>query len=81
MDSYNVAEAKAHLSDILDRVATGEEVLLTKRGKPIARVVPVERSASILGAGLHDPNINRDVLAEDTWWKPLSGEEADAWYE
>lgn len=39
MVSYDVAEAKAKLSAILERVANGEEVLLT-RGKPVARVVP-----------------------------------------
>ena len=40
MDSYNVAEAKAHLSEILERVESGEEVLLTRRGRPVARLVP-----------------------------------------
>jgi prevent-host-death family protein len=40
MVSYNVAEAKAHLSEILERVEAGQEVLLTRRGKPVARLVP-----------------------------------------
>lgn len=33
-------EAKAKLSALLDRVALGEEVIITKRGKPVARLVP-----------------------------------------
>ena len=33
-------EAKAKLSELLDRVAQGEEVTITKRGKPVARLVP-----------------------------------------
>lgn len=33
-------EAKAKLSALLDRVAQGEEVIITKRGKPVARLVP-----------------------------------------
>ncbi len=33
-------EAKTHLSSLLDRVARGEEVVITKRGKPVARLVP-----------------------------------------
>ncbi len=33
-------EAKTHLSSLLARVARGEEVLITKRGKPMARLVP-----------------------------------------
>jgi prevent-host-death family protein len=82
MDTYNVAEAKARLSEILERVIQGEEVLLTRRGKPVARVVPAARTShNILGAGAHDPNINTDVLAQDDWWKPLPKDEEHAWYE
>ena len=32
-------EAKTHLSTLLDRVARGEEVVITKHGKPVARLV------------------------------------------
>jgi prevent-host-death family protein len=81
MDSYNVAKAKTHLSEILAQVAAGEEVLLTKRGKPIARVVPIARTASVLGAGVDDANINHDVLTEDAWRKARSDDEAASWYE
>ena len=64
VESYNVAEAKAHLSELLERVGEGEEVLLTRRGKPVARLIPAGRPASnILGTGCHDPNINFHVLA------------------
>ena len=40
MGAYSVAEAKAHLSALLEQVALGEVVTLTKRGKPVARIVP-----------------------------------------
>ena len=33
--------AKTHLSRLLDRVAAGEEIVLGKHGKPVARLVPV----------------------------------------
>ncbi|MBU2806972.1 type II toxin-antitoxin system Phd/YefM family antitoxin [Acidithiobacillus ferrooxidans F221] len=39
--SIALAEAKAHLSHVLDRVEAGEELVITRRGKPVARVVPV----------------------------------------
>ena len=39
--SYNVHEAKTHLSRLLDRVASGEEVVIAKAGVPVARLVPV----------------------------------------
>jgi prevent-host-death family protein len=33
-------EAKTHLSALLERVAQGEEVVITKHGRPVARLVP-----------------------------------------
>lgn len=36
----NVYEAKTQLSKLLDRVATGEELVLGKAGKPMARLIP-----------------------------------------
>jgi prevent-host-death family protein len=33
-------DAKTHLSSLLDRVARGEEILITRRGHPVARLVP-----------------------------------------
>ena len=81
VQSFNVADAKVHLSEILERVSEGEEIILTRRGKPIARVIPAASPATnILGAGAHDPNINFDVLAWDDWWRSLSKEDARGWY-
>lgn len=40
MTTAGVAELKAHLSQYLDRVRAGEEVLVTDRGRPVARLVP-----------------------------------------
>ncbi|MGQ0530483.1 MAG: type II toxin-antitoxin system Phd/YefM family antitoxin [Panacagrimonas sp.] len=42
MAHFSVASAKARLSEILAVVETGEEVLITRRGKPIARLSSVE---------------------------------------
>lgn len=36
--------AKTHLSSLLDRVAQGEEVLITRRGLPVARLVPAAQA-------------------------------------
>jgi antitoxin (DNA-binding transcriptional repressor) of toxin-antitoxin stability system len=38
MRNVSVAEAKAKLSEILDNVENGEEVVITRRGKPMARL-------------------------------------------
>ena len=43
MAPVNVHEAKTHLSRLLDRVAAGEEIVIAKAGKPIAKLVPFKR--------------------------------------
>jgi prevent-host-death family protein len=35
-------EAKTHLSQLLDDVESGSEIEITRRGKPVARLVPVQ---------------------------------------
>ena len=40
MISVNVHEAKTHLSRLLERVAAGEEILISKAGKPMAKLTP-----------------------------------------
>jgi prevent-host-death family protein len=41
MSSVNLAVAKAHLSELINKVESGEEVVITRHGRPVARVVPV----------------------------------------
>ena len=43
MDRISLAEAKAHLSEIIDRVEAGESVEITRRGKTAAVISPVAR--------------------------------------
>ena len=42
MREVGAFEAKTHLSALLDDVAAGESVIITKRGSPVARLVPVQ---------------------------------------
>lgn len=41
----NVHEAKTHLSRLLERVAAGEEVIIGRAGRPVARLVPYVQTA------------------------------------
>jgi prevent-host-death family protein len=41
MTTASISEAKAKLSALLNRVKAGEEVTITDRGQPIARIVPI----------------------------------------
>jgi prevent-host-death family protein len=40
MYSVGAYEAKTHLPQLLDRVARGEEIRITRNGRPVARLVP-----------------------------------------
>ena len=51
MTQVNIHQAKTHLSRLLARVAAGEEIVIAKAGKPIARLVPVELPVQIRVAG------------------------------
>jgi prevent-host-death family protein len=41
--TVNLYEAKTHLSELVERAARGEEVVIAKSGQPRARLVPLER--------------------------------------
>jgi prevent-host-death family protein len=43
MDTVSLAEAKAHLSELLDRVEAGETVDISRRGRPVARLTAIAR--------------------------------------
>ena len=47
MGTVGAFQAKTHFSQLLDRAAGGEEITITRRGKPVARLVPAttERDA------------------------------------
>jgi len=40
MESVGTFEAKTHLTRLLERVAKGERIVITNRGKPVAMLVP-----------------------------------------
>ena len=44
MHTIGAFEAKTHLPQLLERVARGESLTITKHGKPVARLVPVDSS-------------------------------------
>ena len=42
MKTVNVHEAKTHLSRLLESVAEGEEIIIARAGKPVAKLVPLK---------------------------------------
>lgn len=43
MDTISLADAKAHLSELVDRVQAGDTIDITRRGQPVARLTAVVR--------------------------------------
>ena len=41
MSEYSVADTKNRLSELLDRAERGEEVVVTRHGKPVAKITPI----------------------------------------
>jgi prevent-host-death family protein len=62
MVEVNVHEAKTHLSRLLVRVAAGEEVLISRAGKPVARLVRVDKGRAKRKPGT---DVGRGWIADD----------------
>lgn len=43
MQIVSIADTKAHLSELLTRIECGEEIVISRRGKPVARLSPVQQ--------------------------------------
>ena len=52
MDAVNLADAKAHLSALVDRVEAGNSIDITRRGKAVARLSSVARPRKPIDAAL-----------------------------
>jgi prevent-host-death family protein len=52
MDTISLADAKAHLSELIDRVEAGETIIIVRRGKPVAQLTAVARPRKRVDAAL-----------------------------
>jgi prevent-host-death family protein len=43
---FNIHEAKTHLSRLVERAAAGEEIIISKAGRPVARLGPIPRAVT-----------------------------------
>ena len=74
MVTVNVHEAKTHLSRLLAQVEAGEEVMIARNGKPVARLVQIrQRGKPVFGSmkGL--------IELDDSFFDPLPEEELRLW--
>ena len=74
MITVNVREAKTNLSRLLKQVESGEEIIIARNGKPVARLTPVHKPAK------RQPDVFKGkFVLPDSFFDPLPEEELKAW--
>ena len=73
MIEVSAFEAKARLSSLLDKLSHEEEVVITRRGKAVARLAPVERADPPRASANIDKllSLRREVRLQGLDWKAL----------
>ncbi len=71
--SITLSEAKAQLSRLVDRAAAGEEIIITKAGHPLARLVPLKPPSQPRVPGL----LRGQIRMGEDFNAPLSEELAE----
>jgi prevent-host-death family protein len=74
METINLYEAKTNLSSLVERAAAGEEIIIAKAGRPLARLVPLAPQGSVRRLGL----FGDDIRVADNFDAPLPAEIQDA---
>lgn len=69
--TVDVQAAKMYLSQILDRVERGEEVIIVRAGRPIARLIPLEPVERPLGFV--------QATLDEAFFNPLPDDELRVW--
>jgi prevent-host-death family protein len=77
MYQINIHQAKTQLSKLVEEAALGEEIIIAKAGKPIARLVSLEKIE-------HNPRVPGSMKGQigmaDNFDEPMSKEELALWY-
>jgi prevent-host-death family protein len=75
----NMHEAKTHLSKLVERVQKGEEIIIAKAGKPVAKIVPYRDEMASKQQRQPGLLAGKIWLAED-WEAPLPDDIIDLFY-
>jgi prevent-host-death family protein len=60
---FNIHDAKTNLSRIIERVEHGEEIIISRAGQPVAKVVPLMRTVNRTGRG----SLRDSLRVADDW--------------
>ena len=67
---FNIHDAKTNLSRIIDRVEHGEEIIISRAGTPVAKVIPLSRRVNRTGRG----SLAGQLVIADDWDSPETNE-------
>jgi prevent-host-death family protein len=75
MTQVNIHDAKTHLSKLIERASKGEEVIIARAGKPVARLTAIEP----LENGRRFGALKGRATVDERFFEPLPEEELAAW--
>ena len=77
MPTFSVREARTHLSRLIARAEAGEEVVITRDGKPVVRLEPIQPSGR---SRPREPGSWKGRISiDDSFFDPLPEDELAAW--
>ena len=73
MRSVDLESAQVHLDELIDQACSGEEIVITQAGKPVARLVPFPEPKRRPGV------LEGKLVIPDEFFDPLPDDELEAW--
>ena len=73
MLKVNIHDAKTHLSKLADQAGAGEEIIIAKSGRPIARLMPLAQGPAVRRKGL----LKGKIKISDDFDQPLPDDVVD----
>ncbi len=73
MLKVNIHDAKTHLSKLAEQAGAGEEIIIAKSGRPVARLVPLAQGPVVRRKGL----LKGKIKISDDFYSPLPGDVID----
>jgi prevent-host-death family protein len=71
METVGSFEAKTNFAALLERVERGEQIIITRRGKPVARLVPIARTGKVSDAMAKLRELRKGTTLGGLSWKEL----------
>ena len=76
MYQINIHHAKTHLSKLVEEVALGEEIIIAKAGKPIAKLVPIDKPKKNIRV---PGSMKNQIIFTDNYNQPMREDELSLW--